>query len=311
MHGFDTDGPLRQSCLKLVLMGSSMSWSFVWLILTFFCAFVQRSDEVASDSLDAFVQECALRTLVHHRPHTGPLYKAILPANLSGMEVSVVQLRSRQLWSRGANFSHFHIPSRTMPVPHVKRLVLVYQDLGNWSSYYYPLPGFTLLSSVVGLIAYDASNLEENRTVQLNLNTMGKPISVNFGKLSSFSRGRMSEARCAALSASGTVYLSDMSLPSVCYGREQGHFSIVVPVKRKQKWKSSWVGGFAVGFMGLVVMTSVGMVVIRLSRKKKIAEMEKQADESVVLGMIWIGGSKMPSATVTRTQPVLENGAAL
>lgn len=295
---------------KLVLMGSSMSWCFVWLILTFFCAYVQSSDEVASDSLDAFVQEFALRTLDHHRPHTGPLYKAILPANLSGMEVSVVQLRSRQLWSRGAKFSNFRIPSRTMPVPHVKRLVLIYQDLGNWSSYYYPVPGYTLVSSVVGLMAYDASNLDANRIVQLSLNTMGKPISVHFGKLL-FPRGRKSEARCAALCANGTVYLSDMSLPSVCYSREQGHFSIVIPVKKKQKWKSSWVGGFAVGFVGLVVMSSVGMVVLRLSKKKRIAEMEKQADESVVLGMIWIGGSKMPSATVTRTQPVLENGGAL
>lgn len=287
-----------------------MGWSFVCLLLAFCCAFAQSSDEVASDSLDAFVQEFAVSTLVHHRPHTGPLYKAVLPTNLSGMEVSVVQLRSRQLWSSGANFSDFRIPSRTMPVPHVKRLVLVYQDLGNWSFHYYSVPGYILVTSVVGLIAYDASNLDSNRVMKLSLNTMGKPISVHFGKLA-FPRGRESEARCAAISTTGTVYLSGMSLPGVCYSREQGHFSIVVPEKRRQKWKCSWVGGFVVGFLGLVVMSSVGIAVLRLSKKKRIAEMEKQADESVVLGTIWVGASKMPSATVTRTQPVLENGGAL
>ncbi|KAB2632861.1 hypothetical protein D8674_029108 [Pyrus ussuriensis x Pyrus communis] len=37
------------------------------------------------------------------------------------MEVSMVRLLSRRLWNRGAtNFSCFKIPSRTMPMPHVK-----------------------------------------------------------------------------------------------------------------------------------------------------------------------------------------------
>ncbi|MCI27236.1 hypothetical protein A2U01_0048434 [Trifolium medium] len=40
---------------------------------------------------------------------------------------------------------------------------------------------------------------------------------------------------------------------------------------------------------------------------KKIQAMEKQAIEDMVLESTWVGDSKMPSAAVTRTQPVLES----
>ncbi|CAN6578992.1 unnamed protein product [Malus baccata var. baccata] len=117
------------------------------------------------------------------------------------MEVSMVRLLSRRLWNRGAtNFSCFKIPLRTMPMPRVKRLAFVHQNLGNWSSHYYSLP------------VYDASNTSSKSTTKLSLNTMGKPILVQFPNLT-LDRSTSVAEKCASFSANGTVFLSEMRLP--------------------------------------------------------------------------------------------------
>ncbi|KAI9116911.1 hypothetical protein K1719_011910 [Acacia pycnantha] len=103
-------------------MGSNMSWPDFFFSLFFFtllrcCSLAHSSEEeFATQSLKSFVQEYADRTVLKHRPHTGALYDAMLPQNLSGMNVSVVRLRSRRLWNRGANFSYFRIPPRTITI---------------------------------------------------------------------------------------------------------------------------------------------------------------------------------------------------
>lgn len=295
-----------------------MSWNLFicFLLLTLFSSsFVNgvsgSSDNSATESLDASLQAFAFKTLLRHRPHTGALYKAILPANLSSIDVSIVRLRSRRLWNRGANFSFFHIPSRTMPVPHVRRLAIVYQNLGNLSSQFYGVKGYSPVTPVVGFLVFDASNVSAKSIRKLSLNTMGKPISIHFPSFA-LSEGMMSKTRCVAVNGNGTVYLSEMSLPAagVCYCRDEGHFSIVVPVKRKKLeglWYL-WVVGFVVGISGLVVMGYAGMASVRILKTKKIQVMERQADEDLILESRWVGCSKMPSAAVTRTLPVLENG---
>lgn len=114
-----------------------------------------------------------------------------------------------------------------------------------------------------------------------------------------------------AFNGNGTVNLSEMGVPAagVCYCRDEGHFSVVVPVKRKLVglWYL-WVGGFVVGISGLAVAGYAAMVGVRILKTKKIQVMERQADEDLILESRWVGCSKMPSAAVTRTQPVLENG---
>ncbi|XP_048141219.1 uncharacterized protein LOC115740847 [Rhodamnia argentea] len=239
-----------------------------------------------TDSLDASVESSAFQTLVLRRPHTGALYKALLPANLSGMEVSVIRLRSRTLWREGTNFSGFTIPPRTLPVPRVKRLAIVYQNLGNWSSQYYSVPGI----------------------IKLGLNTSGDPISIRFHALAD-PRGKTSTGKCAAFYANGTVHFSTMGSAYTCYARDQGRFSIILPSEtRKRKPGNCWVIGLVLGFVGMALMCYVGFVLRRMSRLKKVQVMERRADEGELFKTIWVGGSKMPSATVTRTPPVLENG---
>ncbi|KAI4326864.1 hypothetical protein L6164_019389 [Bauhinia variegata] len=294
-------------------MGFSKRWDFIWLWLGFslFCSYCVHSldntnTNTASESLNSFVQDFAFRTLVKHRPHTGALYDAILPQNLSGMDVSVVRLRSRRLWNKGANFSYFHIPPRTMAIPHVRRLAIVYQNLGNWSSRYYTLPGYSFITSVVGFMVFDASNVTDKTIRNLTLGTMGQPISVLFPNIT-LTDGMYSRARCVAFGHNGTFYLSRMSPPSVCYSRDQGHFSVAVPLEKDRPLWYLWVVGFALGFFGLITVGYAVFSSVRLLKTKKIQTMERQADEDLVLESRWVGNGKMPSATVTRTQPVLES----
>ena len=286
-----------------------MSLTLLWLVFSlYFSSSVHSLDSFSYDSLDTFLQVFAFRALVRHRPHTGALYKASLPANLSGMEVSIVRIRSRTLWEKGANLNSFQIPSRTVPVPHVRRLAIVYQNLGNWSSHYYRVSGYSLITSVVGFMVFDASNTREKSLRSISLDTMRKPISIHFSNLKYPDGMKSAAARCAVFSINGTIHFSDMILPNVCYTSDQGHFSVVVQLKRKQRPWYPWVIGIVLGFAGLVLTSYFGLIFIRLLKTKRIQAMERQADEGVNFDSRWVGSSTMPSATVTRTQPVLENG---
>ncbi|EXC02964.1 hypothetical protein L484_012091 [Morus notabilis] len=288
-----------------------MSFFIIFLIFPFFFfPLVNSFNNSAADSLDALLEDFAFDTLVEHRRHTGVLYKATSPANLSGIQVSVLKLRSRTMWNKGANFSHFSIPPRTTSSPHVRRLALVYQDLGNWSSEYYIVPGYKLVTSVVGFMAFDASNSSAKSITRLNLTTRGKPISIDFHNLTVGESVR-SQVRCVIYAANGTTSLSEMSLPGVCQSREQGHFSVVIPegeLKGKQKLCYWWFIGFVLAFAVLVLGGITVVVLVRLLRTKKIQIMERHADEDLALASRWVGQSKMPSAAVTRTLPVLESG---
>ncbi|KAG2680957.1 hypothetical protein I3843_11G123200 [Carya illinoinensis] len=287
------------------------NWNCIWLALTLIsCSSVSCSDHFTTDSLDASLEDFAFKTPLRHRhrPRTGALYQALLPANLSSIDVSIVRLRSRRLWNMGANFSFFHIPSRTMPLPHVKRLAIVYQNLGNWSSHFYGLKGYSLITPAVGFTVFDASNVSSKSIRKLSLSTMGKPISIHFPTLA-IPDGMISKTRCVAFSGNGSFYLSEMSLPGVCYSGDQGHFAIVVPKESKHRLWYLWVVGSVLGISGMVVIVYVGMASARTLKTKKIqVERQAQADEDSILESRWVSGSKLPSAAVTRTQPVLENG---
>ncbi|XP_038889149.1 uncharacterized protein LOC120079036 [Benincasa hispida] len=287
-----------------------MNWNFIFLVFSFtFCPFVNSLQGNDSISMDAFLKETAFKTLVRRRPYTGALYQASLPANLSGMEVSVVRLRSRRLWDKGVNFSHFGIPSNTLPVPHVRRLVIVYQDFGNWSSSYFKIPGFSLLTPVIGFMVFNAtSNTEAKNITKLSIATMENRIEIHFPNLK-FRLGKSSNTMCAEFDEDGIFHLTQMESPDVCYSRKQGYFAVVSKLKRKKKTWYLWVIGFVLGVGGLVVAGYAAMVTIRALKTKKIQIMEKQADEDLVLQSRWVGNSKMPSAAVTRTMPVLENSS--
>ncbi|KAF9689274.1 hypothetical protein SADUNF_Sadunf01G0074900 [Salix dunnii] len=292
-----------------------MSLNLIWLLLSLcFSPSVHCLDIYSTDTLDAFLQESAFKSLVRHRAHTGALYKALLPANLSGLQVSIVRIRSRTLWKFGANFSNFQIPSRTMALPHVRRLAIVYQDLGNWSSRYYSVPGYSMIAPVVGFMVFNASNARAKRIRKVSLDTNGKAIVIRFPNSTITESMVSSGAKCVAFSASGAFHLAEINQINECHSQDHGHFSIVVPQERrgKDRRKQSlwylWVIGFALGFSVVAFLGYFGVVSLKLLKTKKIQVMERQADEDLVLETIWVGSSKMPYAAVTRTQPSLENG---
>ncbi|XP_043717785.1 uncharacterized protein LOC122665695 [Telopea speciosissima] len=290
------------------------SFSFIGVIVSlFFASFAQNlQNDSARISLDALLQKYAYKALV--RPHTGILYKASHPANLSGMEASVIRLRSGTFWVRGANVSAFLFPPRIISEPFVKRFSIVLQNLGNWSSNYYSVPGYSLVTPVVGFRFYDSSNLSSNAIASLSLNVTGDPISVHFPQFL-LPPGSNWTVRCVTFKVDGTFSLANITLPNVCFTRNQGHFSIVVEqpkmnvtkVRRLKKLWKWWVIGLVCGFLGLVLVCVVAMLVVWLTRRKKILKMEKKADQGESFKTIWVGPSKMPSAAVTRTHPVLEN----
>ncbi|CAL5214909.1 unnamed protein product [Lathyrus oleraceus] len=285
-----------------------MIWDFIWVLIftSCCCSLVHSLNNTASASINSQVQDFAFRSMARHRHQTGALYDTLLPQNLSGMDVSVVRLRSRRLWNEGANFSYFRIPPRTVAIPRVRRVAIAYQNLGNWSSHYYNLPGYSLISSVVGFMVFDASNVRDKSFKNLTLNTIGQPISIQFPNVI-FMSGINSKARCVAFNENGTFQLTMMSSPGVCHSRDQGHFSVVLPLVKKRRLWYIWVIVCVLGFFGLTILGYVGFSSMRLLKTKKIQAMEKQAIEDMVLESRCVGNSKMPSATVTRTQPVLES----
>lgn len=248
------------------------------------------------------------------------LYEVSLPRNLTGIRASVLRLRSGSLWIRGANISSIHIPPGSLPVPSVRRLVIVYHDLGNRSSSYYNVPGYSLVAPVVGCLAYDASNVSSGIMSDLELALpAGDRILVAFPEVK-LPEGMNSAIKCATFGRNGSVHLDDMVSKNICAAGSTGHFTIVVPSvppgssppsveqKTERRWKV-WVIASACGVVGLVLVGLVGLGIFRLVRNKKMEDMESQAEEGEGLGTTWVGGSKMPSAAMMRTQPVIEDGS--
>ncbi|XVF33228.1 hypothetical protein REPUB_Repub17cG0150000 [Reevesia pubescens] len=257
----------------------------------------------------------ALHTLFHYyanqtsaKHHTGTLYEVSLPSNFSGMEVSIIRLRSGSLWGRGMNSSFVKIPTRVRTSPYVKRLAIVFENLGEWSSKYYQVPGYSLVSPVVGFNIYDNSNLTTLSDTSVTLSTPTEPISIHFPYVEAEDRN-VTELKCVEFGAGGSVEVKNMTERNVCVTGKTGQFSVVVssmPDEKQRIWKW-WVIGFVAGIFGLVMLVAVGVIIFRLWRRMKIKTMEKESDTAVALDTFWVGGDKMPSASMIRTQPVLEH----
>ena len=80
------------------------------------------------ESLDDFLRKQANKET--ERLRKGVLSNVSLPSNFTGMEVSVVRLRSFSLWSRGMNYSIFSLPPRILPQPNEKRITILFENLG-------------------------------------------------------------------------------------------------------------------------------------------------------------------------------------
>lgn len=283
--------------------------------------------------LDALLQDYAYRAFDRHRTRTGVVYNGSVPSDLSGIEIAALRLRSGSLRRKGVNmYKNFVIPYGVIEDPYVERLVFVYQNLGNWSQRYYPLAGYDYLAPVLGLLTYSASNLSATNLPELNIRATGKPITIKFPDVKSTSNGSI--VKCVQFDLQGSPNFSNVASGNECSTIDQGHFSIVVestapspapvsptppsggapnapgPGEHKKKSNSKvWiiVGSVLGGLVLLVLLSFLVLWVQKLKERKKMQQMERAAEVGEALQMTSVGETKAPAATVTRTQPTLEN----
>ncbi|KAF8706389.1 hypothetical protein HU200_030653 [Digitaria exilis] len=282
--------------------------------------------------LDAMLQDYAYRAFV--RPHTGIVYNATLPTNLTGIAVSAVRLRSGSLRRKGlADYFEFAVPTGVVVQPYVERVVLVYHNLGNESDYYYPIPGYTYLAPVLGLLVYDAANLSAVGLQELNVVASGSPISVTFSNVRAVPAGSAAP-RCVMFDLNGVPQFRDMEANNLCSTYRQGHISIVVnsseiapappphgtispPIPTEgghNKKGNSKAWKIAVSVVGaavaLGILAALLLCLVRYKRDKKLEVMERNAAVGETLRMAQVGRTQAPVALGTRTQPVIENDYA-
>ncbi|XP_071718245.1 uncharacterized protein [Rutidosis leptorrhynchoides] len=307
------------------------------VVLTCFCWLPQVELQIMNPeskparALDATLQGYAYRAFVH--PRTGIPFDGSVPPNLTGIEILAMRLRSGSLFHRGVQtFKHFTIPVGLREQPYVERLVLVYQNLGNWSTTYYSLPGYMYLAPVLGLLAYNGSDLSASNLPELDLWASEETIRINFGEISPIPDG--SVAKCAWFDLHGLVNFTDLVSGNVCLTTEQGHFSVVVesPVppmtsppapdearpestsSRKNNDDAKVWGIFGSVCGGIALLAVLALVTVwawRYKKRKRMRELERAADAGEALPMTRVGSMRTPFALATRTMPNLETDFSL
>ncbi|XP_068668769.1 uncharacterized protein [Aristolochia californica] len=309
---------------------------FVLLSLLSLAGWVPKARGQSPDSsrtargLDAILQDYAYRAI--RPPMTGVVYEAQPPPYLAGIKLAAMRLRSGSLKRKGVtSYFEFEIPVGVVEKPYVERLVLVYQNLGNWSSSYYGLQGFSFITPVLGLLAYDAINLSAKNLSELSINgTEQQPILIRFSNVKAVQGGF--SPQCVWFDLDGLPKFTNLeSSDNVCSASSQGHFCIAVnssafpppPVQppsrstpphpglspSKKSNSRTWkiVGGVVGGFLGLVLLSLLLVWALRKRQSKRIAQMEQQSETGEALRMATVGTSRAPVAMGTRTPPVLEN----
>ncbi|KAG6418045.1 hypothetical protein SASPL_120243 [Salvia splendens] len=297
---------------------------YLCTILLFQAAVAQPRSELSAIALDSLLQDYAFKALV--RPKTGIVYEGNVPSNLTGISVAALRLRSGSLRRKGVVYKEFHLPVGVTAQPYVERLVLVYHSLGNWSSLYYSLPGRTFLAPVLGLLAYDASNLSAKNLSELDIRASGDRISVTFPTVRAGPGGLA--PKCVHFALDGSLEFENVVNGTTCLTADQGHYSIVVetapapapapgggaPRRSGGEGKGGgnrrvWITLAAVvGGVALVAALVMLFVYVRgCRRRKKLRRMEHAAEVGVPLPMTPVGNTKAPVAMETRTKPLLEN----
>lgn len=307
-------------------MAMAMLLSAMWLVCSMNFVYPQSD----SQALDALLQDYAYRAFV--RPKTGVVYDGTVPSNLTGIQVSAMRLRSGSLRRKGVStYKEFEIPKGLIVNPYIERLILVYQNLGNWSMAYYPLQGHVYVAPVLGLLAYDASNLTARNLPELDITVSHQPISIKFSGLRRLPDG--SVPKCVSFGLNGSVNFSNVMSDNICTTFELGHFSIAVesnapspsPLppsgggakpppgpeesgKNEKDNKKTWiVVGSVVGGSFLLVLLGILLIWVRsYSQKTKLHRMERASEVGEALHLTNVGGTRAPAATGTRTQPNIE-----
>ncbi|KAI6698724.1 hypothetical protein NL676_018843 [Syzygium grande] len=249
---------------------------------------VSNGNFSSARALDTMLQDYAFKAFI--RPRTGIPYDGNVPSNLTGINITAMRLRSGSLRARGVKmYREFEIPTGVVVRPYVRRLVLVYQNLGNrW------------LSMLPVTLYWSTSAASDQLQQGLCQDVFGLIWAVWSG-------------------------FSDVESGNTCSTKQQGHFSIVIesiapspsptlppapgPSGREKKSSRSWVVAVSVlgGLALLVLLALLVFWVQRYKKRRRIQRMERAADAGEALRMTPVGDTTAPAALVTRTQPALEH----
>ncbi|OIT00988.1 hypothetical protein A4A49_14958 [Nicotiana attenuata] len=211
------------------------STGYFYIIFWFLVIVVIGSESITSDSsaknsLDSLLEQYAFRELRRPRTRTGVPYDAYVPCNLTGIKISALMLTRYSLkWRSYGYYKEFLIPYGVIEEPYARKLVLVYQNLANWSSFYYPLPGYTYLTPLLGILAYDAYDLYAKNVPELDILALKDPITIRFPYVQPAPEGSL--PKCVYFYSNNLVEFRDVIDGNICETRIQGHFAIVAVVK--------------------------------------------------------------------------------
>ncbi|CAI8607628.1 unnamed protein product [Vicia faba] len=282
-------------------------WQVTWLfisIIMFLSSLVQTLQTYDHDSLEDFF--CKQVNKCIKNPKTGIFYNTSLPSNYTGMKVRAVRMRTSSFYIRGLNYSLLNVPPRVVPQPNRKRMVILYENFGNWSSHYFNVPtNYTMVAPVFGFVAYTSSKNAFIENEKMNLVTQGKPILIHFHHVRL--HGKNDTPICVKFLENGRLKFNNMSKPYVCEAFGTGHYTLVIPssLYNKSLFDIWWVLGFVIGFVGLVLLVLVLVTLVKASKKRKIKKLEKNSENGEAFDTFWIGETKMPLGSMVRTQPVL------
>ena len=259
-------------------------------------------------SYNEAIQRAAYEAVVAGGAQTGILYSANLTGELANVTVQAVRLRVGSLRKRGVSLGRFTVP------PGVKvlnfsslRVILVYRDFGNVTTYTSPVQMEALVSPVVGIKVYNGDILNTTTPLpSLEVTAFGEAI-----QAAAVPEARAKPVFCVEFNENGTSVISNVTTVgnySSCAAKSFGDFVLAgqaPPGKKSNAWKIAV--GTVVGAVGLIVLVLIlAFLVRRRLRRRKIARMQFQVDQGETLRSHLIGNSRAPGASGTRTRPQLE-----
>ncbi|CAK8560744.1 unnamed protein product [Lathyrus sativus] len=282
-------------------------WQVIWLVISiimFLSSLVQTLQTYDHESLEDFFCKQVNKDI--ENPKTGIFYNTSLPSNYTGMKVRAIRLRTSSFYIRGLNYSIFKFPPHVVPQPNRKRMVILYENFGNWSSHYFNVPtDYTMVAPIFGFVAYTSSENAFIVKEKMSFVIHGKPILIHFHHVRLHDKN--DTPICVKFLDDGILEFHNMSKPYVCEAYGTGHYTLVVPspfpspLYNKNIFTIWWI----LGFVGLVLLVLVLVTLTEVAKKRKIKKLEKNSENGEAFDTFWIGETKMPLGSMIRTQPVL------
>ncbi|CAN0825156.1 hypothetical protein LINGRAHAP2_LOCUS324 [Linum grandiflorum] len=269
--------------------------------------------------LEALIRSGAMTALISQR--TGVLADVPLPSNYSTVSASVIRLRTRRFHDLGTDASSlFVFPPGIIPYPFPPRIAIVFFNLGpELSPLYFRVPGYSIIAPVIGFSAYDAgANFSDPAVESLQFTFSSAAVGSILARVprqSPAAIGAEGEMKCVKfIGGQGLVQLTNVTGDSICETEGSGRFTVVVPVREETEEEKAEVIRkvivAAAGAMGAICLLVICVTSYKMVRSHRIEKMVGEAENGLAFDTTWIGRSKMPSASMVRTQPTLEHGYA-